>query len=195
MWSGLAAAGLDSVPVNTFSYYDQMLDTAVMLGALPARAGAVSDDLDRYFAAARGNKDVAPLEMTKWFDTNYHYIVPEIEPATKFALNRARSLSELKEALGQGIPARPVVIGPVTFLLLSKAVNGGRTDRAAPGAGADLRPSCCRCSPTRRAVGAVGRARAGHRHLARRPRAGRGGLQRAGRSAEAARNLRRHLFR
>ena len=125
MWSGLAAAGLDSVPVNTFSYYDQMLDTAVMLGALPARAAQVSDDLDRYFAAARGNKDVAPLEMTKWFDTNYHYLVPEIEPATKFTLNPDKVLSELKEALGQGIPARPVVIGPITFLLLSKAVNGG----------------------------------------------------------------------
>ncbi|HEY3996144.1 MAG TPA: 5-methyltetrahydropteroyltriglutamate--homocysteine S-methyltransferase, partial [Mycobacterium sp.] len=123
-WAGLAAAGLDSVPVNTFSYYDQMLDTAVMLGALPARAAQVSDDLDRYFAAARGNNDVAPLEMTKWFDTNYHYIVPEIEPTTKFALNPDKVLSELKEALGQGIPARPVVIGPVTFLLLSKGVKG-----------------------------------------------------------------------
>jgi 5-methyltetrahydropteroyltriglutamate--homocysteine methyltransferase len=125
MWQGLADAGLDSVPVNTFSYYDQVLDTAVMLGALPARAAQVPDDLDRYFAAARGNKDVAPLEMTKWFDTNYHYIVPEIEPATKFALNPDKVLSELKEALEQGIPARPVVVGPVTFLLLSKAVNGG----------------------------------------------------------------------
>src|SRR5271167_3563573 len=81
MWSGLAAAGLDSVPVNTFSYYDQMLDTAVLLGALPARAANVSDDLDRYFALARGNKDIAPMEMTKWFDTNYHYLVPEIAPA------------------------------------------------------------------------------------------------------------------
>ncbi|OJZ68908.1 5-methyltetrahydropteroyltriglutamate--homocysteine S-methyltransferase [Mycobacterium paraffinicum] len=125
MWAGLAAAGLDSVPVNTFSYYDQMLDTAVMLGALPPRAAQVSDDLDRYFAAARGNSDVAPLEMTKWFDTNYHYLVPEIESATAFALNPDKVLSELKEALGQGIPARPVVIGPITFLLLSKAVNGG----------------------------------------------------------------------
>jgi len=124
-WSHLAAAGLDSVPVNTFSYYDQMLDTAVMLGALPARAAQVSDDLDRYFAAARGNKDVAPLEMTKWFDTNYHYLVPEIEPATKFSLNPDKVLFELKEALRQGIPARPVVIGPITFLLLSKAVNCG----------------------------------------------------------------------
>ncbi|MGA7051240.1 MAG: 5-methyltetrahydropteroyltriglutamate--homocysteine S-methyltransferase [Mycobacterium sp.] len=122
-WSHLAEAGLDSVPVNTFSYYDQMLDTAVMLGALPARVAEISDDLDRYFAAARGNKDVAPLEMTKWFDTNYHYIVPEIGPGTKFTLNPDKVLSELKEALGQGIPARPVVIGPVTFLLLSKAVD------------------------------------------------------------------------
>ncbi|HWF69123.1 MAG TPA: 5-methyltetrahydropteroyltriglutamate--homocysteine S-methyltransferase, partial [Mycobacterium sp.] len=112
MWADLATAGLDSVPVNTFSYYDQMLDTAVLLGALPARAAQVSDDLDRYFAAARGNKDVAPLEMTKWFDTNYHYLVPEIEPATKFSLNPDKVLSELKEALAQGIPARPVVIGP-----------------------------------------------------------------------------------
>ena len=138
-WSSLAAAGLDSVPVNTFSYYDQMLDTAVMLGALPARAAQVPDDLDRYFAAARGNNDVAPLEMTKWFDTNYHYLVPEIEPATKFTLNPDKVLSELKEALEQGIPARPVVIGPITFLLLSKAVNGGGApiERLA-GAGADL---------------------------------------------------------
>ncbi|MGZ4583679.1 MAG: 5-methyltetrahydropteroyltriglutamate--homocysteine S-methyltransferase [Mycobacterium sp.] len=125
MWGGLAAASLDSVPVNTFSYYDQMLDTAVMLGALPDRAAQVSDDLDRYFAAARGNSDVAPLEMTKWFDTNYHYLVPEIEPATTFSLHPDKVLSELKEALGQGIPARPVVVGPITFLLLSKAVNGG----------------------------------------------------------------------
>jgi len=125
MWSGLAAAGLDSVPVNTFSYYDQMLDTASMLSALPARVTKVSDELDQYFALARGNDDIAPLEMTKWFDTNYHYLVPEIEPATRFALNPDKVLTELKEALGQGIPARPVVIGPVTFLLLSKGVNGG----------------------------------------------------------------------
>ncbi|OBI15626.1 5-methyltetrahydropteroyltriglutamate--homocysteine S-methyltransferase [Mycobacterium sp. E2327] len=125
MWSQLASAGLDSVPVNTFSYYDQMLDTAVMLGALPVRAGEVPDELDRYFALARGNDDIAPLEMTKWFDTNYHYLVPEIEPATRFALNPDKVLSELKEAFAQGIPARPVVIGPITFLLLSKGINGG----------------------------------------------------------------------
>ncbi|WP_068187420.1 5-methyltetrahydropteroyltriglutamate--homocysteine S-methyltransferase [Mycobacterium sp. UM_CSW] len=125
MWSQLASAGLDSVPVNTFSYYDQMLDTAVMLGALPVRAGEVPDELDRYFALARGNDDITPLEMTKWFDTNYHYLVPEIEPATRFALNPDKVLSELKEAFAQGIPARPVIIGPITFLLLSKGINGG----------------------------------------------------------------------
>ncbi len=124
MWSGLAGAGLDSVPVNTFSYYDQMLDTAVMLGALPGRTANISDDLDRYFALARGNNDIAPLEMTKWFDTNYHYLVPEIEPATRFTLNPDKVLSELKEALGHGITARPVIIGPITFLLLSKGING-----------------------------------------------------------------------
>jgi 5-methyltetrahydropteroyltriglutamate--homocysteine methyltransferase len=123
-WSQLVAAGLDSVPVNTFSYYDQMLDTAVLLGALPARVQSVSDDLDRYFAAARGTEDIAPLEMTKWFDTNYHYIVPEIGPDTTFSLHPDKVLAELKEAREQGIPARPVIIGPLTFLLLSKAVGG-----------------------------------------------------------------------
>lgn len=123
-WSALAAAGLDSVPVNTFSYYDQVLDTAVLLGALPARVAGVADELDRYFAAARGTDEIAPLEMTKWFDTNYHYIVPEIGPDTRFGLNPAKALGELKEALAQGIPGRPVIIGPITFLLLSKAVDG-----------------------------------------------------------------------
>ena len=123
-WAQLKAAGLDSVPVNTFSYYDQVLDTAVLLGALPDRVTSLSDDLDRYFAAARGSKDVAPLEMTKWFDTNYHYIVPEIGPKTSFSLHPEKVLSELKEAQDQGIPARPVIIGPITFLLLSKAVDG-----------------------------------------------------------------------
>ena len=123
-WESLVAAGLDSVPVNTFSYYDQVLDTALMVGALPARVADIADDLDRYFAAARGNDEVAPLEMTKWFDTNYHYLVPEIGSKTRFSLNPAKVLGELKEARAQRIPARPVVIGPVTFLALSKAVDG-----------------------------------------------------------------------
>lgn len=123
-WSGLAAAGLDSIPVNTFSYYDQMLDTTVMLGALPARYDAIGDELDRYFATARGTAEIAPLEMTKWFDTNYHYIVPEIGPATQFALNPAKVVAELEEAQKLGIAARPVIIGPITYLALSKAVDG-----------------------------------------------------------------------
>jgi 5-methyltetrahydropteroyltriglutamate--homocysteine methyltransferase len=127
-WQHLVAAGLDSVPVNTFSYYDHVLDTAVLLGALPPRVANVgsgdSADLDCYFAAARGNDEIAPLEMTKWFDTNYHYIVPELGPDTRFALNPAKVLGELREAREQGVPARPVIVGPITFLALSKAVDG-----------------------------------------------------------------------
>ena len=131
----LTDSGIDSVPVNTFSYYDQVLDTAVMLGALPPRVEAISDPLDRYFAAARGGAghsgpdhsdtdSVAPLEMTKWFDTNYHYIVPEIGPDTSFVLDATKVLAELAEAAADGVHGRPVVIGPITFLALSKAVDG-----------------------------------------------------------------------
>jgi 5-methyltetrahydropteroyltriglutamate--homocysteine methyltransferase len=123
-WESLVAAGVDSVPVNTFSYYDHVLDTAVLVGALPVRVADIPDDLDRYFAAARGNDEVAPLEMTKWFDTNYHYLVPEIDTDTRFSLNPAKVLGELKEAQAQGIPARPVVVGPITFLALAKGVGG-----------------------------------------------------------------------
>lgn len=123
-WTALVAAGLDSVPVNDFSYYDQVLDTAVLVGALPTRVHGIADDLDRYFAAARGNDDIAPLEMTKWFDTNYHYIVPELRPDTSFSLDPTKVLGELEEARAQGIPARPVIVGPITFLALSKAVDG-----------------------------------------------------------------------
>ncbi|NNH72652.1 5-methyltetrahydropteroyltriglutamate--homocysteine S-methyltransferase [Nocardia uniformis] len=121
--TGLYAAGLDSVPVGTFSYYDQMLDTAVLFGALPPRVAAIADPLDRYFAAARGTETVAPLEMTKWFDTNYHYLVPEIGPETEFSLHPEKLLGELKEALDLGLPARPVVIGPLTFLKLAKGID------------------------------------------------------------------------
>ncbi|MFT3887615.1 MAG: 5-methyltetrahydropteroyltriglutamate--homocysteine S-methyltransferase [Arachnia sp.] len=124
----MAAAGLDSVPVNTFSWYDQVLDAMILTGAVPGRYQAVSGehtlagfDAARYFAMARGNAEVAPLEMTKWFDTNYHYIVPEIGPETAFALNAAKPLAELAEATERGVRARPVVVGPFTFLALAKA--------------------------------------------------------------------------
>ncbi|MFE5477816.1 5-methyltetrahydropteroyltriglutamate--homocysteine S-methyltransferase [Nocardia sp. NPDC056541] len=125
----LAAAGLDSVPVGTFSYYDQMLDTAELLGALPVRVAGIADPLDRYFAAARGTDTIAPLEMTKWFDTNYHYLVPEIDAATTFSLHPGKLLTELDEAIELGVPARPVVIGPITFLKLAKAVDGAALER------------------------------------------------------------------
>lgn len=125
----LQAAGLDSVPVGTFSYYDQVLDTAVLLGALPPRVAGIADPLDRYFAAARGTDTVAPLEMTKWFDTNYHYLVPEIDAATVFSLNPGKLLAELAEAIELGVAPRPVVVGPITFLKLAKSADGAALDR------------------------------------------------------------------
>ncbi|WP_432279173.1 5-methyltetrahydropteroyltriglutamate--homocysteine S-methyltransferase [Nocardia brasiliensis] len=125
----LQAAGLDSIPVGTFSYYDQVLDTAVLLGVLPPRVAGIADPLDRYFAAARGNETVEPLEMTKWFDTNYHYLVPEIGADTVFSLHPEKLLEEVREALDLGVAARPVVIGPVTFLKLAKATGGAALDR------------------------------------------------------------------
>ncbi|MAU83630.1 MAG: 5-methyltetrahydropteroyltriglutamate--homocysteine S-methyltransferase [Gordonia sp.] len=123
-WEELGTIGLDSVPVNTFSYYDQMLDTAVLLDALPPRVSAIEDPLDRYFAAARGTSDIVPLEMTKWFDTNYHYLVPEIAADTTFSLRPDRVLAEIAQAHAAGVNARPVIIGPITFLALAKAVDG-----------------------------------------------------------------------
>ncbi|MFI5718267.1 5-methyltetrahydropteroyltriglutamate--homocysteine S-methyltransferase [Nocardia sp. NPDC051750] len=128
-YAELQAAGLDSIPVGTFSYYDQMLDTAALLGALPPRVTDITDPLDRYFAAARGTDAVEPLEMTKWFDTNYHYLVPEIGPETTFALYPGEVLAQLSEAIELGVPARPVVIGPITFLKLSKSTGAAALDR------------------------------------------------------------------
>lgn len=119
-WRRLAELGLAGLPSNTFSFYDQVLDTAVMLGAVPER---YRDAGDPYFAMARGTKGLAPLRMTKWFDTNYHYIVPEIGPATAFALDPAKPVSEVREARALGFETRPVVLGPVTFLLLAGALD------------------------------------------------------------------------
>ncbi|MEU8177597.1 5-methyltetrahydropteroyltriglutamate--homocysteine S-methyltransferase [Microbispora hainanensis] len=119
-WRRLAALGLEGLPSNTFSYYDQVLDTAVLLGAVPGRYRH-DDDLATYFAMARGADGIAPLRMTKWFDTNYHYIVPEIGPDTVFSLDAAKPLGEVREARALGLETRPVLVGPVTFLLLSQA--------------------------------------------------------------------------
>jgi 5-methyltetrahydropteroyltriglutamate--homocysteine methyltransferase len=117
--------GLTELPVGDFSLYDHVLDTTVLLGALPPRhVAAAENDLDRYFAAARGTADVEPLEMTKWFDTNYHYLVPEIGPDTAFSLHPEKLLGELAEAAELGTALRPVLVGPVTYLLLAKAADG-----------------------------------------------------------------------
>ncbi|MEU4129966.1 5-methyltetrahydropteroyltriglutamate--homocysteine S-methyltransferase [Streptomyces wuyuanensis] len=132
-WQQLTEAGIHEVPTGDFSYYDHVLDTTVMVGAIPRRhrAAVGADALGGYFAMARGTHDVAPLEMTKWFDTNYHYLVPELGPDTVFTADSAKQVAELKEALALGLTARPVLVGPVTYLLLAKP---------APGAPADFEP-------------------------------------------------------
>lgn len=129
----MTAAGLDSVPVNTFSWYDHMLDTAVLVGAVPKRFADITGDHQlagfdaaRYFAMARGTAEVTPLEMTKWFDTNYHYLVPEIGPDTQFRLHPDKPLAETAEVTGAA--ARPVVVGPYTFLALAKAADDAPAD-------------------------------------------------------------------
>ncbi|MYT23659.1 5-methyltetrahydropteroyltriglutamate--homocysteine S-methyltransferase, partial [Streptomyces sp. SID7760] len=132
-WQQLAEAGIHEVPTGDFSYYDHVLDTSVMVGAVPARhrAAVDTDALDGYFAMARGTQDVAPLEMTKWLDTNYHYLVPELGPDTVFTADPAKQVAELREALALGHTARPVLVGPITYLLLAKP---------APGVAADFEP-------------------------------------------------------
>lgn len=115
----------DSSIPEAFSYYDQVLDTAVTVGAVPTRFERLVKadgtlDLAGYFTIARGEGDDVPAEMTKWFDSNYHYLVPEIGPETNFHLASDRLLREVAEATASGYRTRPVIVGPVTFLLLSK---------------------------------------------------------------------------
>ncbi|UWF76869.1 MULTISPECIES: 5-methyltetrahydropteroyltriglutamate--homocysteine S-methyltransferase [Microbacterium] len=125
----LAALGLgrdDSSIPESFSFYDQVLDAAVTVGAIPARFEDLRDEdgrigLPAYFTIARGEGDRAPLEMTKWFDSNYHYLVPEIGPDTDFSLSSDRLVREVAEAADAGFRTRPVVVGPVTLLALAKA--------------------------------------------------------------------------
>ncbi|MFJ1747670.1 5-methyltetrahydropteroyltriglutamate--homocysteine S-methyltransferase [Streptomyces sp. NPDC088116] len=132
-WQQLVDAGVHEVPTGDFSYYDHVLDTSVMVGAVPERHrdAVTAGALDGYFAMARGTQDVAPLEMTKWFDTNYHYLVPELGPDTVFTADSAKQVAELTEAITLGHTARPVLVGPVTYLLLAKP---------APGVAADFEP-------------------------------------------------------
>src|SRR5437867_859382 len=126
-WRLQRHAGLDVIPSNDFSYYDRVLDACAMVGAVPARYGwsGGSVDLDTYFAMARGvqaaGRDVTAMELTKWLDTNYHYIVPEFEPGQAFRLSSTKAVDEFQEAKALGFDTKPVLIGPVTFLLLGKA--------------------------------------------------------------------------
>ena len=130
-WRFMQEAGVDLIPSNDFSLYDQVLDTICLVGAVPERYGHQSGpvDLDTYFAMARGRQeggvDVTAMEMTKWFDTNYHYIVPELAPDTEFSLSSEKPFDEHAEAMRElGIDTVPVLVGPVSFLLLSKAADG-----------------------------------------------------------------------
>src|SRR5216110_2002821 len=133
-WRLQQDAGIDLIPSNDFSYYDRMLDTCALVGAVPKRYGWAGGpvDIDAYFAMARGvqsgGRDVTAMEMTKWFDTNYHYLVPEFEPGQAFRLSSSKPVDEFQEAKALGIHTKPVLIGPVTFLLLGKA-RTARFDR------------------------------------------------------------------
>jgi 5-methyltetrahydropteroyltriglutamate--homocysteine methyltransferase len=125
-WRLAHAAGVQTVVCNDFSLYDHVLDTAVLFDAVPDRFRPLlrANPLAGYFAMARGRDDVPALEMTKWFDTNYHYIVPELHAGQRFALHPERMLAEWREACALGLDARPVLLGPVSFLRLAKTVDG-----------------------------------------------------------------------
>ena len=134
-WRRMSDAGIDLIPGNTFSFYDQMLDITAMAGAVPERYEWDGEqvDIDSYFAMARGAQrdglDVTAMEMTKWFDTNYHYIVPEFAADQRFTLSSSKPLDEYLEAREAGIETVPVLIGPLTYLLLGKtATPEGESD-------------------------------------------------------------------
>ncbi len=123
-WRRMAGAQIDAIPSGDHSLYDHVLDAAWGLGAIPHRFGdARSRGLEGYFAMARGDADAKPLEMTKWLDTNYHYLVPELMPRQEWSLDASHWTGQLSEARELGIDTRPVVLGPVSFLLLSKGLE------------------------------------------------------------------------
>jgi 5-methyltetrahydropteroyltriglutamate--homocysteine methyltransferase len=130
-WKLMQDAGIDLIPSNDFSLYDQVLDACALVGAVPDRYGHDGGDvdLDTYFAMARGRQgdghDVTAMQMVKWFDTNYHYIVPELGPDTKFSLSSSKPFDEYVEAEEAiGASTVPVLIGPVSLLLLAKPADG-----------------------------------------------------------------------
>lgn len=134
-WTLQKKAGIDLIPSNDFSFYDQVLDTTLTIGAIPPRYASLQNDrLALYFAMARGYQrdgmDITAMEMTKWFDTNYHYIVPEFTKTQHFSLFYNKALEEYREGKAQGIETKPVLLGPVSYLLSGKEKEEGfhRTD-------------------------------------------------------------------
>lgn len=124
-WHLMMDRGITVIPSNDFSFYDNMLDTAVLLDAVPERfKSAPLTNLERYFALARGHQgegiDLHALTMTKWFNTNYHYIIPELEDSTILSIRSNKPFEEYRESLDAGIQTRPVLIGPFTFLRLAR---------------------------------------------------------------------------
>jgi 5-methyltetrahydropteroyltriglutamate--homocysteine methyltransferase len=142
-WLLQKGAGIQLSPVGDFSLYDHVLDAQILVGAIPARFGFDPTRLDseQYFQLARGNSRQPALEMTKWFDTNYHYLVPEWQADTGFSANPAPLLAQLAEARALGIQTKPVLIGPLTLLWLGKC-KGGDFDRL------QLLPALLRCYQT-----------------------------------------------
>jgi 5-methyltetrahydropteroyltriglutamate--homocysteine methyltransferase len=125
-WQLQRDAGISLIPVGDFAWYDQMLNMSALLGATPARFGFSGElSLAQYFQLARGNARQPAMEMTKWFDTNYHYIVPEFLNSTEFQLNSNWLFDEVSEAQQLGINAKPVLIGPLTYLYLGKEKHAG----------------------------------------------------------------------
>jgi len=125
-WQRQHAAGLDFVTVGDFAFYDQMLNQIALLGCAPARFGfGEKISLPEYFQLARGNTACHAMEMTKWFDTNYHFLVPELKPDTQFSLSTEWLFEEVAEAQTAGFNAKPVLIGPLTFLYLAKEKIAG----------------------------------------------------------------------
>ncbi len=121
-WTYQKEAKIDFIASNDFSYYDNMLDTTILLGAIPKRFQHLKDEV-LYFTMARGDKTCVAMEMTKWFNTNYHYIVPEISKDTQFALNSKKVIEEYKEAQVFNITTKINLIGPITYLGLSRSVD------------------------------------------------------------------------
>ncbi|SMG56209.1 5-methyltetrahydropteroyltriglutamate--homocysteine S-methyltransferase [Paraburkholderia susongensis] len=126
-WREQRDAGLDFITVGDFAYYDQMLGQSALLGALPERFGfePMALQLGQYYELARGNAEQPAMEMTKWFDTNYHYLVPELAPDTTFNGGVNWLFDEIDEALALNAPVKPVLIGPITYLWLSKSHVAG----------------------------------------------------------------------